>query len=40
MKAALLQRPGEIIVDDVPDPEPGPDDVRIAVGGVGLCGSD
>ena len=40
MKAALLQRPGEIVVDDVADPEPGPDDVRIAVGGVGLCGSD
>ena len=40
MKAALLLRPGEMVVGDVPDPEPGPDDVRIAVGGVGLCGSD
>jgi alcohol dehydrogenase/L-iditol 2-dehydrogenase len=40
MKAALLLRPGEIGIADVPEPEPGPDDVRIAVGGVGLCGSD
>ena len=40
MKAALLVRPGELVIDDVPEPEPGPGDVRIAVGGVGLCGSD
>jgi alcohol dehydrogenase/L-iditol 2-dehydrogenase len=32
--------PGRIVVDDVPEPEFGPGDVRIAVGGVGLCGSD
>ena len=29
-----------MVVDDVPEPAPGPDDVLIAVGGVGLCGSD
>jgi alcohol dehydrogenase/L-iditol 2-dehydrogenase len=40
MKAALLVSPGKLEVGDVPDPEPGPDDVRILVGGVGLCGSD
>ena len=40
MKAALLVEPGRMVVDDVPEPEPGPDDVLIAVGGVGLCGSD
>ena len=40
MKAALLIRPGEMVIDDVAEPVPGPDDVRIAVGGVGLCGSD
>ena len=40
MKAALLIEPGRIVVDDVPDPQPGHDEVRIAVGGVGLCGSD
>ncbi len=40
MKAALLVEPGTIVIDEVPDPEPGPGEVRIAVGGVGLCGSD
>jgi threonine dehydrogenase-like Zn-dependent dehydrogenase len=40
MKAALLMRPGEIVVDDVRAPDVGPDEVRISVGGVGLCGSD
>ena len=40
MKAALLVRPGEVVIDEIPDPIVGPDDVGIAVGGVGLCGSD
>lgn len=40
MKAALLVAPGRLVVDELPDPEPGPGEVRIAVGGVGLCGSD
>lgn len=40
MRAALLVKPGTIEIDDVPEPEIGPDDVRVAVGGVGLCGSD
>jgi threonine dehydrogenase-like Zn-dependent dehydrogenase len=40
VKAALLIRPGQIAVHDVPEPGVGPDEVRIAVGGVGLCGSD
>lgn len=40
MKAALLVEPGSLVVDDVPDPEPGSGEVLIAVGGVGLCGSD
>jgi 2-desacetyl-2-hydroxyethyl bacteriochlorophyllide A dehydrogenase len=38
--AALLVRPGVLVVDDVKDPAPGPDDVVVAVDGVGLCGSD
>jgi alcohol dehydrogenase/L-iditol 2-dehydrogenase len=38
--AALLVEPGRIVVDDVSDPEVGPDDVLVTVGGVGLCGSD
>lgn len=40
MRAALLVKPGTIEIDDVLEPEIGPDDVRVAVGGVGLCGSD
>ncbi len=40
MKAALLTDPGRISVAEIADPEIGPDDVLIAVGGVGLCGSD
>ena len=40
MKAAQLVGLREIVVGEVPDPELGPYDVRIAVGGVGLCGSD
>lgn len=40
MRAVLLVKPGTIEIDDVPEPEIGPDDVRVAVGGVGLCGSD
>jgi alcohol dehydrogenase/L-iditol 2-dehydrogenase len=40
MLAALLLRPGRIVIDEVAEPEPAPGEVRIAVGGVGLCGSD
>lgn len=40
MRAAMLVAPGKIVVDDVPEPDVGPDDLKILVGGVGLCGSD
>jgi alcohol dehydrogenase/L-iditol 2-dehydrogenase len=40
VKAALLLEPGRLAIDEVPDPEPGPGEVVISVGGVGLCGSD
>ena len=40
MKAALLVEPGRIVVDDIAAPEVGPGEVGMAVGGVGLCGSD
>lgn len=40
MKAALLVEPGRIVVDQIPDPDVGAGEVLIAVGGVGLCGSD
>lgn len=40
MKAAVLLEPGKVTIEEVPDPEPGPGEVLISVGGVGLCGSD
>jgi L-gulonate 5-dehydrogenase len=40
MKAAVLVAPGKLEIDDLPDPEPGSGEVRISVGGVGVCGSD
>lgn len=40
MKAAVLQRPGEIRVEQMRIPEPGPGEVLVRVRAVGICGSD
>jgi alcohol dehydrogenase/L-iditol 2-dehydrogenase len=41
MRAVVLVAPGQVeIVDDWPEPEPGPGDVVVQIRGVGLCGSD
>lgn len=40
MKAALLVEPGKVVIDDVPEPQPARGEVKVSVGGVGLCGSD
>ncbi len=40
MKAVVIERPGTIVVKDVPEPEIGPDDVLIRVGACGICGTD
>ncbi|HEX3215115.1 MAG TPA: alcohol dehydrogenase catalytic domain-containing protein, partial [Actinomycetota bacterium] len=41
MRAVALVAPGQVeVVDDWPEPEPGPDDVVVQIRGVGLCGSD
>jgi L-gulonate 5-dehydrogenase len=41
MRAVALVGGGEVaVLDDLPEPRCGPDDVLVAVGGVGLCGSD
>lgn len=40
MKAALLHKPGDVRIERVPRPEPGPDDVLVRVKAVGICGSD
>jgi alcohol dehydrogenase/L-iditol 2-dehydrogenase len=40
VKAVQLVAPGSVVIDEAPEPEMGPDDVLVEVGGVGLCGSD
>ena len=41
MKAALVQRDGSLLVQDVPEPpEPGPDQVKVKITYCGICGSE
>ncbi len=40
MRAAVLYGVGDIRVEDVPVPEPGPGEVLLSVGTVGICGTD
>jgi 2-desacetyl-2-hydroxyethyl bacteriochlorophyllide A dehydrogenase len=41
MRAVTFQAPGEVRVDDRPDPEPeAPDDALVRVEATGICGSD
>ncbi len=40
MRAVIVEQPGQVRVDDVPDPEPGPGEVVVKVGACGLCGTD
>ncbi len=40
MRAVVYDAPRSWAVTDVPDPEPGPGDVRIKVIQVGICGTD
>jgi L-gulonate 5-dehydrogenase len=40
MKAAVAYAPRDLRLEDVPEPEPGPTDVLLAVRAVGICGSD
>lgn len=40
MKALVLREYKQFTYTDVPMPEPGPDEVRIAVKACGICGSD
>ena len=40
MRAAIIDRPGEVRVGTVPDPTPGPDELVIKVGACGICGTD
>ena len=40
MKALVLKAYNQFAYEDVPDPEPGPDEVLVAVKACGICGSD
>lgn len=40
MKAAVISAPGQVSVETVPDPSPGPRDVVVRVAACGLCGTD
>jgi threonine dehydrogenase-like Zn-dependent dehydrogenase len=40
MRAAVFEGDGRLVVRDVPDPVPGPDEVLIGVEACGICGSD
>jgi len=40
MKALILKQYNQFFYEDLPDPEPGPPEVRIAVKACGICGSD
>ncbi len=40
VRAAIWQRPGELRIDEHPDPEPGRDEIVVRVGACGMCGTD
>jgi 2-desacetyl-2-hydroxyethyl bacteriochlorophyllide A dehydrogenase len=40
VKAAVVLTPGEIAVEEVPDPVPGPAEVVVRPAAVGICGTD
>jgi L-iditol 2-dehydrogenase len=40
MKAAVLENKGVLTYKEVPDPEPGPGQVRLQVKAISICGSD
>jgi L-iditol 2-dehydrogenase len=40
MKAALLYGPGEIRIENAPDPVPGPGEALVRIRAVGVCASD
>lgn len=40
MRASVLRGPGEVVVESRERPQPGPHEVLVRVGSVGVCGSD
>jgi L-iditol 2-dehydrogenase len=40
MRAAVMHSPGDIRLEDIQKPEPGPGEVLLRISAVGVCGSD
>src|SRR5271157_1126975 len=40
MKAVVVKGMGVLEVQDVPEPEPGPDEIKVKIAYAGICGSD
>ena len=40
MRGALCRGPQTVVVEELPRPTPGPEDVVVAVRSCGICGSD
>ena len=40
MKAVIFKELGVIEVQDVPEPEPAPDQIKVKIAYAGICGSD
>lgn len=40
MRAAVISAPGQVRLEEVADPEPGPGQVRVALEGAGVCASE
>src|SRR6476659_989996 len=40
MKAVVVEKPGVVRVENVPEPVAGPKDVLVKVGACGICGTD
>lgn len=40
MRAAVVSTPGTISIETMPDPRPGPGEIVVAPGAVGVCGTD
>ncbi|WP_276301122.1 NAD(P)-dependent alcohol dehydrogenase [Halorussus lipolyticus] len=40
MRTAVLKEPGRLEIEERPEPDPASDEVLVAIGEVGICGSD
>lgn len=40
MKQAVMNKPGSIEIHEIPEPSPGPGEVKVRVYRIGICGSD